>query len=114
MLLNNLTAPCLDFGNQSEVVYGTIDDQCVCAHVFSVDKLGRCYTFMAYTAVEHRGNGYAVQMFNMIEKVLTARLGKALKVVYTSSVEGNAEIASVFAKTGRVQSLQRVAKTYNQ
>lgn len=114
MLTRDLTPPCLDFGNQSEVVYGTIEDKCVCAQVFSVDKLGRCYTFMAYTASEHRGNGYAVEMFNTIEKILASRLGKALKVIYTSSVEGNNEIASVFAKTGRRQISQRVAKTYNQ
>lgn len=114
MVEQGLTPPCLDFGNQSEVVYGILQDVCVCAQVFSVDKLGRCYTFLAYTAEAHRGNGYAVEMFNHIEKMLTTRLGRGLKVIYTSAVDGNDSIAAVFEKTGRTQVSQRVAKTYNQ
>jgi GNAT superfamily N-acetyltransferase len=111
MLKEKLTHPCLDWGNQSEVVYAKDSEtgKIVCAQLFDVDKLGRAFTKFAYTLPEYRGQGIATKVFEEVEKRLIAR---GVIVVYTSAVAENDKIHRVFEKTGRTTFASRAAKWY--
>lgn len=112
MLEHGLTHPCMDFGNQTEVVYVLENEKVVCAQLFQVEKIGRVYTVLAYTDPEFRGQGYAVKLFEFLEALLKQRSGFELKVIYTGAVDENDSIHRVLKKTGRDHFISRYVKFY--
>lgn len=112
MLRNNLAHPCFDWGNASEVVWATdvATSKVVCAQVFGVDNYGRCFTHLAFTDPEYRGNNIASKLFAHLESVIKTRPN--LIAVYTSCVDENGAIKQVFQKTGREQFTAKYVKWY--
>jgi ribosomal protein S18 acetylase RimI-like enzyme len=112
MLRENLTHPCMDFTNSTEIVYAKDADtnKVVCAQLFVVDPIGRCFTLYAYTHPDYRGHGIAVKVFEHLERQLKGRPGTL--VVYTNCVDENGAIKKVFEKTGREQYAIKFTKYY--
>lgn len=112
MLNNKLTHPCQDFGNQSEVIWGELREQIICAQIFHMDKIGRVNTVFAYTDPDFRGKGLAVRMFKHLEDTVKRRTNPPLKAIYTGAVDENGSIQKVFEKTDRTQYTTRYTKFY--
>lgn len=112
MLRDNLAHPCFDWGNASEVVWAldTDTNKVVCAQVFAMDSYGRCFTHLAYTLPEYRGNNIAVKVFEHLEKTVKTR--PQTVGVYTTCVDENGTVKQVFAKTGRDQYTAKFVKWY--
>lgn len=101
------THPCLEFDNETPVVYAVQNGEIVGAQLYKIDRLGRCYTVGLCVSETNKGQGIATAIYEKMREIAVA---KGCTIVYTSVISDNESSLRYVAKGGRKQFVSKFAE----